>query len=162
MLFSQRYVDSEETRPRWRTTLAYRLSPTLQAGIEYNAVVGEVGPIANWFAVRETARLPAVIFGTSSDRIGTPEGDQAYYVTFSKQLGRLPVAPYFSINYSEFDRGVNFPFGAALGLGRQWTLLPMYDGQRSHTLLTWSGRRESVTLIWAWNRRFGLAFSYGF
>ena len=36
------------------------------------------------------------MFGTSSDRIGTPEG-QAYYVTLSKDLSTVkdwPIAPY--------------------------------------------------------------------
>lgn len=149
-------------RPRWRTTLAYRLSPTLQAGIEINAAVGEVGPIANWYALRETDTLPAVIFGTSSDRIGTPENKQAYYVTLSKQIGSLPMAPYFSVNYSEFDRGINIPFGLSAQIGKAWTLLPMNDGHATHTLLTWSGNREAITLIWAWNRRFGIAFAHGF
>lgn len=119
-------------------------------------------PIANWFAVRETDRLPAVIFGTSSDRIGTPKGKQAYYVTFSKQIGNLPVAPYFSANYSSTDRGFNVPFGASIQLGQQFTLTPMYDGHASHTLLTWSGKHESISLIAAWNRRVGVAIGYAF
>jgi hypothetical protein len=124
--------------------------------------VGEADPIANWFAVRETDRLPAVIFGTSSDRIGTPRGKQAYYVTFSKQVGRLPIAPYLSINYSSTDRGINLPFGASIQVGSQFTLTPMYDGHASHTMLTWSGKHESFSLIAAWNRRFGVAFGYAF
>jgi hypothetical protein len=149
-------------RPKWRTTLSYRLTPRLQAGVEVNAAVGEVDPIANWFALTETDRLPAVIFGTSSDRIGTPKGTQAYYVTFSKQVGNYPVAPYFSVNYSSADRGFNVPFGASIQLGQQFTLTPMNDGHASHTMLTWSGKHESVTLIAAWNRRFGISFGYAF
>jgi hypothetical protein len=124
--------------------------------------VGEVDPIANWFAVTESDRAPAVIFGTSSDRIGSPKGKQAYYVTFSKQIGDHPIAPYFSINYSETDAGWNVPFGASILIGKQFTLTPMYDGHASHTMLTWSGKRESVTLIAAWNRRFGIAVGYAF
>jgi len=134
----------------------------LQAGIEVNAAVSEVDPIANWFAVTENDTRPAIILGTSSDRIGTPKGRQAFYVTFSKQLGQLPVAPYFSLNYSTTDRGINFPFGARVLLWNQWSVMPMYDGHASHTLLTWSGKHESVSLIAAWNRRFGVAVGYNF
>jgi hypothetical protein len=121
-----------------------------------------VGPIANWFALTETDTQPAVIFGTSSDRIGTPEGKQAYYVTFSKQLGRLPVAPYLSVNYSGNDRAINFPFGASVQIGNQWVLTPMYDGHASHSVLTWTGKHESLSLIAAWNRRFGVSLGYAF
>ena len=142
--------------------MSYRFSPTLQAGVEVNSAVGEVGPIANWFALTENDTRPAVIFGTSSDRIGSPEGKQAYYVTISKQIGQLPIAPYFSLNYSETDRGLNVPVGASILIGNQLVLTPMYDGHASHTVLTWSGKRESVSLIAAWNRRFGVSFGYAF
>lgn len=124
--------------------------------------MGEVDPIANWFAITETDSRPAVIFGTSSDRIGTPEGKQAYYVTFAKQIGSLPLAPYCSVNYSETNRGMNFPFGMTLQLGNQWQLLPMYDGHASHTLLTYIQDHSSIQLIAAWNRRFGVALGYHF
>jgi hypothetical protein len=46
-------------------------------------------------AIPETDRRPALILGTSSDRIGTPDG-QSFYATFSKNLKReteLPIAP---------------------------------------------------------------------
>jgi hypothetical protein len=158
-------VDTRQERPRWRTTLDYRITPRLQAGLEYNAVIGEIGVRGNWFLQTETDARPGIIAGTSSDRIGTPHG-QAYFVTFSKvavtgERG-LGVAPYASVNYSEFDRGLNFPFGAAVALGPQWTLTPMYDGRRAHTTLTWSGQQDSVTLIWAFNRRFGLSVGRNF
>ena len=160
----QRYIDAPPgvERPRWRTTITHRLTSRLQAGIEVNAQVGEIGPIGNWFVLTESAVRPAVIFGTSSDRIGTPKGKQSYYVTVAKQLSALRVAPYFSLNYSETERGFNVPFGANLGLGKGFSLLPMYDGHASHTLLTWSGRRESIQLIAAWNRRFGMSLGYHF
>lgn len=160
-LFSQRYVDTKQQRPRWRTTLDYRITPKLQAGIEYNASIGEIGLRGNWFLQTETDTRPGIILGTSSDRIGTPHG-QAYFVTFSKQIGTSPIAPYFSVNYSGFDRGVNFPFGASIALGPQWTLLPLYDGRRAHTTLTWSGTNASVTLIAAFNERFGLSIGRNF
>ena len=130
-------------------------------GLEYNAAIGEIGLRGNWFLQTETDTRPGIILGTSSDRIGTPHG-QMHFVTFSKQIGTSPVAPYVSVNYSEFDCGVNFPFGASIALGPAWTLMPMYDGHRAHTTLTWSGRRQSVTLILAFNERLGLSIGRNF
>jgi hypothetical protein len=45
-VLSLRYVDTELPRPRWRATANYRVVPSLQLGIEYNPVAGEVGPLA--------------------------------------------------------------------------------------------------------------------
>lgn len=140
----------------------YRLVPTLQLGIEYNAVAGEVGPLATWFLLTETERRPAVFLGTSSDRIGSPEGEQAYYLTAAKYLPLLHVSPYASLNYSEWDRGWNLPFGANVELGRGFSVQPMYDGQRGHLLGTFATERASATLIWAWFERVGVAMSVGF
>lgn len=84
-------------------------------------------------------------------------------MTFTKLVAEngngFGVAPYVSVNYSGYDKGINFPFGAAIAFGRSWTLLPMYDGRRGHTTLTWSAPdgRSSVTLISAFNKRFGLS-----
>ena len=73
-----------------------------------------------------------MFLGTSSDRIGSPEGTQAYYVTVAKYLPVVRTAPYASLNYSEWDEGWNIPFGATVELGGGFSLRPMYDGQRTH------------------------------
>ena len=119
-------------------------------------------PIANWFALRETDKQPALILGTSSDRIGTPRGRQAVFLTVAKQIGNLPIAPYMSFNYSGADKRFNYPFGASIQIGNAFTLLPMYDGQRAHTTLSWSGKHESVSLLYVWNRHFGVSFGLNF
>ena len=75
--------------------------PGLSGGVEYNPRVGQWSPLANWLAVPETRNRPAVMVGTSSDRIGTPSG-QSFYGTVSKNLRReirLPIAPYFGVAY---------------------------------------------------------------
>lgn len=101
-----------------------------------------------------------VSVGTSSDRIGTPEGTRAYYVTLAKGYGR--VAPYLSVNYSEFEDGVNFPFGVNVGLAPTWDALFMNDGRKSHLLLTYKQPGYSVTLMSIWLKRPGISFSIGF
>ena len=95
--------------PSVRTTLTYRLHPRLTAGVEFNPRAAEPGdrvnPLVNWVAVTETARRPALILGTSSDRIGTPRG-QSFYATFSKNLKGetgLPIAPYVGVAYGTYE-----------------------------------------------------------
>ena len=143
-------------------TVNYRVIPRLQLGVEYNPAANEVGPLATWFLLTETERRPAVFFGTSSDRIGSPEGTQSYYVTGAKYLPFLHVSPYVSLNYSEWDTGWNVPCGANVEMGRGFSLQPMYDGHRTHLLGTYATQRFSATLIWAWLERAGVAVSVGF
>lgn len=155
-------MDTALLRPKWRTTANCRLLPTLQLGLEYNPGVGEVGPLVTWFVLTETERRPAVFLGTSSDRIGSPEGTQSYYLTAAKYLAPVRTSPYVSLNYSEWDGRGNIPFGATVELGHGWSLRPMYDGHRTHLLGTYATERLSATLIWAWLERAGLAVSIGF
>jgi hypothetical protein len=61
-----------------RTTLTYSLQRRLSVGIEYNPKADSVSPLANLIAVPESRYRPAVILGTSSDRIGTPSGQSFY------------------------------------------------------------------------------------
>jgi hypothetical protein len=134
----------------------------LQVGIEINPAAGEIGPLATCFVLTETDRRPAVFLGTSSDRIGSPEGTQAYYVTSAKHVPVLRASPYASLNYSEWDEGVNVPFGAHIDLGKGFSTQPMYDGERTHLLVTRAADRWSATFIWAWLERAGVAMSVGF
>ena len=160
-------MDTVQERPRWRTTLDYRVTPKLQIGLEYNAAIGELDTRGNWFLQTEDDTRPGLIAGWSSDRIGTPYG-KMYFLTATKlaianEQG-FGFAPYMSLAYSEFDKGFTVPFGASIALGPQWTVLPMYDGHRSHTTLSWSSRngRDSVTLIAVFNKRFGLSYGRNF
>ena len=139
-----------------------RVVPTLQLGAEVNLAAREVNPLATWFLQTEGERRPAVFVGTSSDRIGSPEGMQAYYLTVAKYLPPARSAPYVTLNYSEWDEGWNVPFGVTAELGGGWSLKPMYDGARSHLLASYATSRASVTVIWAWFERMGIACSIGF
>jgi hypothetical protein len=151
-------------RAKWRNTLMYRLTQDLQLGVEYNPLAGEVGPLVNYRALRETHSRPALTFGTSSDRIGTPYG-RAYYATLSKDVEhctRLPVSVYVSALYGSFDDELVVPFGANFRLGKRWTFTPQFDGHAAHGLLTYSWGRYSLTgLLVRW-RHPGVALNIGF
>ncbi len=101
-------------------------------------------------------------FGTSSDRIGTPPGPHAYFLTFAKGYSELKAAPYFSINYSEFDHKINFPFGANVGISPKWDAMFMNDGRKSHLLMTYKGNDFNVSLMWIWFKHPGISISWGF
>jgi hypothetical protein len=142
----------------------YRLTQDLQLGVEWNPLAHEVGPLVNYRALREKGLRPALSFGTSSDRIGTPRG-RAYYATLSKDLEpytKLPVSVYFSALYGTWDDEFVFPFGANFRLARGWTFTPQFDGHAAHGLLTYSWDRYSVTGMLVRWRHPGIAFNVGF
>lgn len=161
-MFSLRWVDTELERPRWRATGNVRVHPRLQLGVEFNPAAEEVGPLATLFLLTETDARPALFLGTSSDRIGSPARTQSYYLTVAKRPPGWPVAPYASLNWSEWDDAFNVPFGASVDLTHGFSMTPMYDGHRSHLLASWATKQASVTLVWAWLERAGVAVSYGF
>jgi hypothetical protein len=159
---SLRYVDTDLDRPRWRSTLSYRLHQRLQLGVELNPEADEVGPLVTWFLLTEDERRPALFLGTSSDRIGSPAGTQSYYLTVAKHHPSWPVSAYVSLNYSEWDDALNLPFGVEVELGQHFSVRQMYDGQRTHLMLNYAGRNFGASLLWVWLDRIGIAFSTQF
>jgi hypothetical protein len=144
--------------------MMYRVNADLQLGLEYNPFAGQVGPLANWRLLRETKTRPAVILGTSSDRIGTPDG-QAYYATLSKDLRRslkLPVAPYVGVLYSGFEDKIVYPFGVNVRFNDHWSALLSHDGRAFHPMLTYAWERFSLTVIAVRQKNLGLTFSIGY
>jgi hypothetical protein len=161
-VFSARWVDTDLPRPRWRFTGTYRFTPRLQAGLEWNPAADEVGFIGNYMIAPETDKTPMVNLGTSSDRIGTPKGPKAYYVTLAKGFPEAKIGAYVSLNYSEFDRGFNLPFGATYQIAPGWSTMFMNDGRKSHLLLTHSTPNWSASLMWIWFKHPGVSISWGF
>src|SRR5712692_3653545 len=103
--FSSRFIAHQIKRASVRTTLTYRLVPTLTAGVEYNPRAGKVSTIANWLAIPESKNIPALILGTSSDRISTPSGP-SFYATASRDCkleATPPTAPFFCNVYGAYD-----------------------------------------------------------
>jgi len=147
-----------------RTTLTYRFHPRLQAGVEYNPRVGEVGVIANLLVVTETQRRPALMIGTSTDRIGTPSG-QSFYAMFSKNLKRetgLPIAPYVGAAYGTFDDRLRPVAGLNVLLNKKFSILVTYNGYNVHPLLTFSHDRHALSLVMVKGRNPGMSYSITF
>lgn len=155
-------MDTKADRPRWRFTASHRITPRLQVGIEANPGASEIGPIGNWVALTETAKQPMVSFGTSSDRIFSPEGNQSYYMTVAKSIPGSSVAPYVSLYYSEWEDRFIFPFGANIALSEEWDFLPMHDGRNTHLLLTYKLPGANVTVMLVKMQRFGVSVGWGF
>ena len=141
-----------------------QLNSNLRIGVEYNAGVGEVGFVGNWRALSETRTRPALIFGTSSDRIGTPRG-QSYFATLSKSLQPtlgIPVSPYVGVSYSGYEKKLLYPYGVNIGLSRQWSTMYMHDGAASHVSATYNWQHYGVTLLAVRKRKLGINLSTGF
>ncbi len=146
---SHRYLSGQIDRATHRTILMHQLRPNLKLGVEWNPGADEIGIVANWRALSESAKRPAVIFGTSSDRIGTPQG-QSYYVTVSKSLHeetRLPIAPYVSASYSSYENRMLYPFGVNVALGTNWSAMLINDGVHTHLSATYAWKRFAVTVL---------------
>ena len=149
-------------RPQWRFTANYRLHERLQVGVEVNPKAREAGPLATLFLLTETERRPALFLGTSSDRIGSPAGEQSYFATVSKYIPWVRTSLYGSLNYSEWDGKFNLPVGAGVELGKGFSLRPMYDGDRGHLLLNYFAAQYGVSLMYVWLETMGLSLSLGF
>lgn len=132
--------------------------------MEYNAGIKEANLVANWRAIPETRTRPALILGTSSDRIGTPFG-QSYYATVSKSLHHslgVPVSPYVGISYSGFENKFLYPYGVNVGLGRHWSGTYLHDGVVSHLAATYNWKAYGVTLLAVRKGKFGINLSTSF
>lgn len=159
-----RWADGQIDRATLRSTLTYRLNPRLTAGLEYNPLEGDVNPLVNWLAVGETERRPALMLGTSSDRIGTPDG-QSYYATVSKSLKPwigLPIAPYTGITYGTFDYKFRPLGGVNVRFSDQASALVIYDGVNVHPTVSWAEGRHVFSFLMVEGTHPGLSYSVSF
>ncbi|HEX6177779.1 MAG TPA: hypothetical protein VF057_05430 [Thermoanaerobaculia bacterium] len=154
---SHRYIAGQIPRATHRTILMHQFHPSFKAGLEWNVRADEIGIVANWRALSETAHRPAVIAGTSSDRIGTPEG-QSYYVTISKSLHHetgLPIAPYAGVSWSGYEQRFVYPFGVNVALSPSLSAMLMNDGVHTHLSATYAWNRFALTLLAVERKDFG-------
>lgn len=167
--FSTRYIVNHPVeRAEWRVTMSAYVLPRLSLGIEYNPLASDVNPLANWLAVEETRTRPALILGTSSDRIGTENG-QSFYATVSKNVEEwigLPIAPYVGVAYGTFADDVRPIAGGNIRFTDQLSALVIYDGRNTHPTLSWTTGRHVFTAMAVQldddEFRLGLAYSASF
>jgi len=157
-------IDNQIPRASVRTTLTYKLIPTISVGIEYNPRADKVSPLANWLAVKETSKRPALILGTSSDRIGTPSG-QSFYATFSKNMKRetrLPIAPYAGLAYGTYEDKLRVIGGLNIGFTERLSSLVIFDGVHVHPMLNYSFKQHTFSFILERGRNAGVSYSVSF
>jgi hypothetical protein len=162
--YGVRVIANQIDRATWRNTLTYRIHPRLTAGIEYNPLAKKVSPLANVVALTETHQRPALIFGTSSDRIGTPSG-QSFYATLSKSLKHhtgLPIAPYVGVAYGTHEHRTRAIGGLNITFNERWSSTILFDGVRVHPLLNYTSGRHQFGVILERGRNPGVSYSISF
>ena len=162
--YGVRVIANQIDRATWRNTLTYRFHPRLTAGIEYNPLAGKVSPLANFVVITETHRRPAVIVGTSSDRIGTPYG-QSFYATVSKSLKHqtnIPVSPYVGVAYGTFEDRARLIGGLNIAFSERWTSTILFDGVRVHPIMNYTFGRHQIGAIFERGRNPGASYSISF
>lgn len=124
-------------RARLRFTATFALTDRLSVGLEANPKDDDYGVLANWRVFDETKTRPALILGTSSDRIGTTSG-RAYYATLSKDLEAwtgLPIGPYFGAAWGEFDDELVAIGGLRVRWAERWASTHLWDSENLHHVL---------------------------
>ena len=163
--FGIRALTNQIPRASLRTTLTYRIHPRLSLGIEYNPRADDVGLLANLVALTETGKRPALIFGTSSDRIGTPSG-RSIYATVSKNLSnavKLPIAVYAGAAYGSYEHRFRPIGGLTVNWRKNLSSLVIFDGVKVHPTLTYAlGGRHVLTFLLAQSRNPGASYSLSF
>ena len=162
--YGVRYIPDILDRAKWRNTLTYRLHPRLTVGVEYNPLAKDVKPLVNWLALTETVKRPALIFGTSSDRIGTPSGT-SFYLTASKNLQRetkLPIAPYVGVAYGTYEDRFRAIGGMNINFTDSLSSLVIFDGVKVHPTLSYAYRRHVFSFVLAMGKKPGVSYSISF
>ena len=115
----------------------------------------------NWLAVPETARRPALMFGASTDRLGTPSG-RAYYATLSKNLQpwlHAPIAPYAGAAYGTYDDRLRAIGGVNVSVTERLSAMVTYNGVDIHSIVSLTQGPQTFSLLYlnggdlgaAWN-----------
>jgi hypothetical protein len=162
--FGVRIIAKQIDRATWRNTLTYRFHPRFTAGVEYNPLAGKVSPLANLVVMTETHNRPALILGTSSDRIGTPYG-QSFYATLSKNLKHatsLPISPYVGVAYGTYEDRARVIGGLNISIGEKWSATILFDGVRVHPIVNYTYGRHQFGVILERGRHPGASYSISF
>jgi len=112
----------------------------------------------------ETKSRPALIIGTSSDRIGTPDG-QSFYVTLSKNLAeqlKLPIAPYVGVAYGTFEDELLAIGGLSVKLTNNLSSLFVFDGVHLHSVINYAWNNHTFSLVMVRSKDPGFSYSIAF
>lgn len=162
--YGVRFIPNVLDRAKWRNTLTYQVNERLSIGVEYNPLAGKVSPLANFVALKETEKRPAIILGTSSDRIGTPSG-QSFYATLSKSLEReldLPIAPYIGVAYGTYEKKARVIGGINIYFPKNFSSTILYDGVNIHPLLNYAYNRHQFAFVLVQSKKPGFSYSVSF
>lgn len=162
--YGVRFIPGVIDRAKWRNTLTYQVNSRLSIGIEYNPIAGKASPLANFVAMKETKKRPAFILGTSSDRIGTPSG-QSFYATFSKNLKpeiNLPIAPYFGVTYSSYQKRFRPIAGLNIQYPKNFSSTVLFDGVHAHQLYDYNYKRHQFGFMLVKNKTAGVSYNISF
>jgi len=162
--YGVRFIPNVIDRAKWRNTLTYQVNSRLSVGVEYNPLAGKVSPLANFVAVTETERRPALILGTSSDRIGTPSG-QSFYATASKSFEKetgLPIAPYVGVSYGTYEKRARLIGGLNVYFPKGFSSTILFDGVKVHPTFNYSYGRHQFGLILVEGKKAGVNYSVSF
>lgn len=162
--FGIRLLSNQIPRASVRTTLTYHFHPRISAGVEYNPRASDLGVIANVVAITETTRRPALILGTSSDRIGTPSG-RTFYATMSKNLSnelKLPIAPYAGVAYSTYEDRFLPVGGLNINFREDFSSQIIFDGVKVHPTINYVRGRHVFTFLLAQGKNPGVSYSISF
>lgn len=157
-----RYADVPANRPRWRINLGYGLTDRTLITLEYNPAVGEILPNVNHTLQVEDAKRPLINLGTSSDRIFSPEKTRSYYMTFAKGIPGTRLSAYASLNWSEWEDRLTFPFGLTYALDPAWDAMMQHDGRNTHWLLTYKVGATSTSFLLIKGRYPGISMGVKF
>ncbi len=160
-IVSFRYFPELLDRAKVRATLQYRLHSRILVGVEYNPLVDEVAPLANITFVSETQHLPAIILATSTDRIGTPDG-QSVTLTASKDLEswlHLPIAPYAGITYGTYEDRFRPVGGLLLRFHPNFYSLITFDGVHVHPVVTYNYGMHAFSFLLYKGKEPGVSYS---
>src|SRR5688500_9947664 len=142
----------------------YKVVPSFSIGVEYNPLANDVGPLANWTALKETEVRPALILGTSSDRIGTPHG-RSIYGTLSKNLQPdtgLPIAPYVGAVWGSYEDKFRPIAGGTINFSHGFSSSIIFDGVKVHPMLNYAYQRHVFSFILAQGKNPGFSYSISF
>jgi hypothetical protein len=158
-------IPAQIERAQLRFTLSRWMLPWLSLGVEANPEADELGPLVNLVAMLEGPRRPSVMFGVSSDRIGTPDGT-AYFMTVAKDLESLwgwPVGAYVGAAYGTWEDELRPIGGLRARVAPGFAVQAIHDGVNLHPSIELElPGDQTLSVIWVETEMLGIAYSVAF